>query len=148
MGAFPSLEPGRRLPPFPYAIAEKYAANTMGYGIVSAAKVSSAREDIGSQWDELKSYLQIGCPEAQADRLKWRTDIPLWHKELGFCPVSDDINTTPVSLYAGSWAGDVPWPANDPDKPRNRINLGNTVYFFCPAVVYDIKNKRVGMAFR
>lgn len=240
MGAFPSKEPGSQLPSFPYAIAELYAKDNMGFGIVSDTK-----SDLEKDWDGFKSYLQIGCSPEMDSQLKWRTDAKLWRTDLDFCPeavpgfkvkiafddttntieatdliatidtgapdltlrlndqnpqsqsdfathfvgdgvwkqwgndryeahakslknakvtigfmdsqngqyaytfpVGADVKKSPNSLIAGLWEGDVPWKMNDSDMPRNRINLGNTLYFYCPVFMYDIKNKRVGFLFR
>lgn len=62
-------------------------------------------------------------------------------------PVGDNAWETPSTLYAGDWDSNVPWPVSQPQKPKNRINLGNTIYNYCPVYFYDIKNKRVGIGF-
>ena len=54
---------------------------------------------------------------------------------------------SPATLFAGVWDGDVPWIQQQPSFPTNRINLGNTVYYYCPVFFYDIQNKRVGFQF-
>lgn len=63
-------------------------------------------------------------------------------------PVGNSAYTTPTALISGKWAGGVPYPLQSPNGPANRINLGNTIYFYCPVYFWDIKNKRVGVGFR
>jgi len=63
-------------------------------------------------------------------------------------PVGNNPYISPMSLYSGNWSSGVPWRASSPSFPSNRINLGNTVYFYCPVYFWDIKNKRVGIGFR
>lgn len=53
----------------------------------------------------------------------------------------------PTTLFAGTWGDSVPWPLAMPAMPANRINLGNTIYFYCPVYYYDLKNKRIGIRF-
>ena len=53
----------------------------------------------------------------------------------------------PTHVIVGDWSGSVPWAVGD-DKPKNRINLGNTIYFFCPVYFWDITHKRVGIYFK
>lgn len=53
----------------------------------------------------------------------------------------------PTHVIAGDWSGSVPWAVGE-DKPKNRINLGNTIYFFCPVYFWDITHKRVGIYFK
>lgn len=53
----------------------------------------------------------------------------------------------PTQAIIGRWAGNVPWPVAV-GTPHDRCSLGNTVHFFCPAVQYDVENRRVGIAFR
>ena len=241
MGAFPSLQPGDKLPSLPYAIAKKYSPNNLGFGIVS-----NCLEDVQKDWNAFKSYLQIGISSDVANQLNWRTDIPNWRKSsTDFCPeatpgfkvkinfsdtkntietaddliatidtgapdltlrlaqndpqnqaafskhfvkkgpwqrwnnkgyddaaktlinadvtiqftdskgeknsytytVGNDAFTSPASMYVGTWNGDVPWKVQTPDKPKNRISIGNTIYFYCPVFYYDIKNKQVGLGF-
>ena len=55
---------------------------------------------------------------------------------------------TPASLFAGRWAGNVPWKPATPSFPKYRINLGNSVYFFWPVYYWDIANARVGIGTR
>lgn len=50
-------------------------------------------------------------------------------------------------VAVGPWDGDVPWRIGLPDKPRERFNLGNTLYRNCPVFFYDITGKRVGFSF-
>lgn len=53
--------------------------------------------------------------------------------------------TPPTQVIVGNWDGSVPWPFNAIRTPHNRINLGNTIYFYCPVYFWDITNKRVGI---
>ena len=53
----------------------------------------------------------------------------------------------PTHVIAGDWSGSVPWAVGD-DKPKDRISLGNTVYFYCPVYFWDISHKRVGIYFK
>lgn len=53
----------------------------------------------------------------------------------------------PNTLIAGEWNSNIPWDSKRPDTPKHRINLGNSIYFFCPVYYYDIKNKRIGIGF-
>lgn len=76
MGAFPSAEPGTGLESLPYALAKKYSQEKkldFGIGIIS-------QDD--------KSYLLLGDDQkVKTYSLKWRTDIPNWHKDtIAFCP--------------------------------------------------------------
>lgn len=244
MGAFPSPQPGDKLPSLPYAIVQKYQPDNLGFGFYS---------DHGNQISNDKSvplsktYLSIGNQIDGTNPLSWRDDIPNWRAgELDFCPeatpgfkitihflpdygerietasgliatidtgapdltlrlgesnphldrafsphfeskgpypiwrndpdadlgraltnaivtvkftdsegethfytfvVGDDPLGSPNTLFAGHWEGDVPWAVDD-TKPKNRINLGNTLYLWCPVVMFDIKNKRVGIGFQ
>jgi hypothetical protein len=63
-------------------------------------------------------------------------------------PVNNDTFSTPNTLYSCTWEGNAPWKESFPQFPKNRINLGNTVYFYCPVYFWDIKNKRVGIGFK
>jgi|GEM_PF-1357211 len=56
-------------------------------------------------------------------------------------PVGLDPMRSPNSLIAGTFNGAVPFPS-----PANRINLGNSLFFYCPFVYYDIARGRVGFA--
>lgn len=51
----------------------------------------------------------------------------------------------PTQVIVGDWDGRVPWPFNSARTPHTRINLGNTIYFYCPVYFWDISNKRVGL---
>lgn len=64
-------------------------------------------------------------------------------------PVGSDpmYRGAPTTLFAGTWGHSVPWPLAMPAKPVNRINLGNTIYFYCPVYYYDIEHKRIGIGF-
>ena len=53
--------------------------------------------------------------------------------------------TTPASLFAGQWSGNVPWRQSVPSFPKTRINLGNSLYYFWPVYYWDIENERVGI---
>lgn len=240
MGAFPSKDPGRAMPSFPYALTEKYASADQGMGIVS-----NCLNDINTEWNALKSYLMIGNNNNIVDKLSWRSDIANFHGtqefqpeatpgfkitikfpdvtnsivvdnliatidtgapdltmklgssdpqytstysshfvrdgswknwnnqyynsdatslinasvQVGFTddngvsnsytfPVGSDPYHGPNSLFAGRWGSGVPWVVSSPSMPSNRINLGNTIYFYCPVFHFDIKNKRVGLGFR
>lgn len=59
---------------------------------------------------------------------------------------ADGALQSPGTLYAGKWGSSVPWPVSDA-APKDRINLGNTIYYYCPVFFYDIANKRVGFRF-
>jgi len=61
--------------------------------------------------------------------------------------VGDNVYASPNTLYVGTWQSDVPWQVSTPSFEKNRINLGNTIYFFCPVLYYDLKNSRVGFGF-
>jgi hypothetical protein len=63
-------------------------------------------------------------------------------------PIGSSVNSSPTTLFSGNWSGGVPYPLQSPNGPSNRINLGNTVYFYCPVYFWDIKNKRVGIGFK
>lgn len=54
-------------------------------------------------------------------------------------------SSPPTQVIVGDWEGFVPWPVNSTQKPHNRINLGNTIYFYCPVYFWDLTNKRVGL---
>ncbi len=47
----------------------------------------------------------------------------------------------------GNWDSSIPWTPNNADMPTNRINLGNSIYFFCKVYYWDITNQRVGFFF-
>ena len=53
----------------------------------------------------------------------------------------------PNGLIVGDWTVGIPW-GEGPETPLNRFNLGNSIYFFNHAHIWDIKNKRVGFYFR
>ncbi|SFQ41949.1 Por secretion system C-terminal sorting domain-containing protein [Pseudarcicella hirudinis] len=63
-------------------------------------------------------------------------------------PIDKNPYSTPTTLYACTWEGNAPWKESFPQFPKNRINLGNTIYFYCPIYFWDIKNKRVGIGFK
>lgn len=63
-------------------------------------------------------------------------------------PIGGSAYSTPTTLISGNWTGGVPYSLQSPDGPSNRINLGNTIYFYCPVYFWDIKNKRVGIGFK
>lgn len=60
---------------------------------------------------------------------------------------SFETDKTKNKVAVGTWDGEVPWKIHDPEMPRTRFNLGNTIYHHCPIFYYDIKNKRVGISF-
>ena len=248
MGGFPSPNPYRSQQSFPFLLAQKYAADRMGLGIVSTCEnLDFVRLHAG--WGHLDSYLQIGKTPEITDHLFWRSDIPKWINQSGFYPeavpgfqVAVDFSDTserivtadnliatvdtgapdltlrldssdpqysanlahhfvndgpwtrwnnsrymaaattlidgtvtvyftddngfqqsysfevgsdpnpplisPASLFAGRWTGEVPWTYSLPSFPRNRINLGNSIYFFWPVYFWDIENERVGIGTR
>ena len=245
MGGFPSPYLHRNEQSFPFVLAQKYAADRMGLGIVSAC--SPEGTSLSAGWASLNSYLQIGNVAEITDYLAWRSDVPNWTSDAaGFYPeavpgfqvevgipgtserivtANDLISTvdtgapdltlrlasndpqyagafashfvtdgpwtrwgnsrynqdattlidasvtvrftddsgvsrsygfnvpsdpyeadrSPASLFAGRWSGGVPWTYAEPSFLRNRINLGNSLYFFWPVYYWDIKNKRVGI---
>ena len=53
----------------------------------------------------------------------------------------------PNTSYIGNWTSSVPWTPNNADIPTNRINLGNSIYFFCKVHYWDFTNQRVGFFF-
>lgn len=53
----------------------------------------------------------------------------------------------PNTLIAGDWAAGIPW-GEGPETPTNRLNLGNSIYFFVQAHIWDVTNQRVGFYFR
>lgn len=65
-------------------------------------------------------------------------------------PVGDDpdYRGMPTALIAGDWLKPVPFALMMPNQPANRINLGNTIYYYCPVYYYDIEKKRIGISFR
>ncbi|MEM7512443.1 MAG: FISUMP domain-containing protein [Bacteroidota bacterium] len=62
--------------------------------------------------------------------------------------VGDSPDAEPNSLYAAKWDSDAPWIVWKPQFPKNRINLGNTIYEHISIYYYDIENERVGFGFR
>jgi len=44
----------------------------------------------------------------------------------------------------GDWLGIFPWRIRPPETPPGRINMGNSLFLFCPVYFLDITNKRVG----
>ena len=64
-----------------------------------------------------------------------------------FASSTDFQNCRNSVVIAGDWNGKVPWPVSGA-TPRNRISLGNSIYFFCPVYYWDITNRRVGILFR
>lgn len=63
-------------------------------------------------------------------------------------PVGDDPDYgMPTALIAGDWLKSVPFALEMPNQPANRINLGNTIYYYCPVYYYDLKKKRIGIRF-
>ncbi len=64
-------------------------------------------------------------------------------------PATDNFELKlPTMALFGDWDGNIPWESNDNDKPKNRMDLGNTIYYFCPVYFWDIDNKRVGILFK
>lgn len=53
----------------------------------------------------------------------------------------------PNGLIVGDWTAGIPW-GESAETPLNRFNLGNSIYFFNQAHMWDIKNKRIGFYFR
>ena len=53
----------------------------------------------------------------------------------------------PSTLFVGDWTAGIPW-AEGPETPTNRLNLGNSIYFFNQVHLWDIANRRVGFYFR
>jgi hypothetical protein len=53
----------------------------------------------------------------------------------------------PNGMIVGDWTAGIPW-GEGPETPTNRLNLGNSIYFFIQAHVWDIANRRVGFRFR
>ena len=88
MGAFPSLAPGSGKPSFTFALAKTYStADTFGYGFVSESPLVEGRAlDVGEGWNKLNLSLLLGAGSQKTEGLNWRTNIPLAHKSLGFCP--------------------------------------------------------------
>jgi hypothetical protein len=59
---------------------------------------------------------------------------------------SDNFESpNPTKVMVGDWSGIFPWRVRAPETPPGRINLGNTLYLFCPVYFWDITNKRVGL---
>jgi hypothetical protein len=52
----------------------------------------------------------------------------------------------PNGLIVGDWTAGIPW-GEGAETPLNRFNLGNSIYFYLQAHVWDIKNKRIGFHF-
>jgi hypothetical protein len=53
----------------------------------------------------------------------------------------------PNGMIVGDWTAGIPW-GEAPETPTNRLNLGNSIYYFLHAHVWDIANRRVGFWFR
>jgi hypothetical protein len=53
----------------------------------------------------------------------------------------------PNTLFVGDWTAGIPW-GEGAETPLNRFNLGNSIYFYIQAHIWDIKNKRIGFYFR
>lgn len=53
----------------------------------------------------------------------------------------------PNPVFIGNWTSSVPWSSANPYFPRNRMNLGNSIYFFCKVHFWDFTNQRVGFYF-
>lgn len=62
--------------------------------------------------------------------------------------VGNDPKSEPNSLYAAKWNSDAPWTVSKPAFPKNRINLGNTIYKYISIYYYDIENERIGFGFK
>lgn len=50
----------------------------------------------------------------------------------------------PNTCIIGDWSAGVPWSVTD-QTPINRINMGNSIYFYCPVFYWDVTNNRVGI---
>lgn len=61
-----------------------------------------------------------------------------------FTTSADWSSPIPTHVIVGDWLGSVPWVVDD-DKPKNRISLGNTIYFYCPVYFWDITHQRIGI---
>lgn len=53
----------------------------------------------------------------------------------------------PNGLIVGDWTAGIPW-GESAEMPLHRFNLGNSIYFYIQAHIWDIQNKRVGFYFR
>jgi hypothetical protein len=51
---------------------------------------------------------------------------------------------SPDTTSIGDWNSSIPWAVST-DTPKNRINLGNSIYFYWPVFYFDIANNRVGI---
>lgn len=51
----------------------------------------------------------------------------------------------PNEVILADWESSVPW-GNSEATPRNRFNLGNTIYIYCPVVYYNYTSMSVGVA--
>ena len=60
---------------------------------------------------------------------------------------NEEVAAVPNRLIAGDWTAGIPW-GEGPETPTNRFNLGNSIYFFNQAHIWDIKNSRVGFYVR
>lgn len=91
VGGFPSKAPLTNLPSFSYALAESCAAKQpkrFGFGIISQPPKSEVGAILGvaEGWSAFGSFLVVGAGLDILRHVTWRSDIPLWHKDLGFCP--------------------------------------------------------------
>ncbi len=53
----------------------------------------------------------------------------------------------PSVAFIGNWASNIPWAPNTTTMPMNRMNLGNSIYFFAKVYFWDYTNQRVGFYF-
>ncbi len=62
-------------------------------------------------------------------------------------PATTELSSNPpTQAFCAKWDSGVPWPVSTA-TPSSRINLGNTIYFYCPVYFWDISNRRVGVYF-
>ncbi len=59
----------------------------------------------------------------------------------------DNAAYVPNIAFIGNWASNVPWTPNSAAMPMNRMNLGNSVYFYAKVYFWDFTNQRVGFYF-
>jgi hypothetical protein len=69
-------------------------------------------------------------------------------KQYAFRSTNQSPEIAPTNLFGGPSDGSFPWAVDGTLFPSNRINLGNTIYFFCPIFYVDFTNEQVGILFK
>ncbi len=144
---------------------------------ISALVVPNQIATIDSGAPELTMRMGSGDPHRGATYSTFfnTTNVPSWYIKTNACMAANDgviLNVEftgsngkknsysfPFSNYKentayvpnvgfiGDWASEIPWAPNSTTMPMNRMNLGNSIYFYAKVYFWDFTNQRVGFYF-